>query len=697
MSNVNGGTDTPSRRVMMLGSLGALGVAAYDAPEAVAMGEPTGRLAEALAGPSIQSADSIGTTTSPGELRSLVGGSPADDAPEVVIVKGFWSPADGGGGIFSWDGQSSEPDNGGTVIQPTGHADAGRWKRVADEHLNVRWFGAKGDGATPGDSGFIQAAIDTLNADARPGGTLSFPPGTYAITDSMTIAKDGVSVLGDGAKIVQNGTTSTPYGGKAGFIVDAEKVMIRGLWLYNSLGGEDWDNDHGTAAIAIQIRPGANYATVRDCRLENWGQSGITVDRAKGLLIESNNIIGISVDGGLYDGSNGNFGVYGTVSAAAVAGLRILGNEISESTQGIFLGNNWDVDISHNYIHDIRGQGALYIDNPLGLVISSNRIRATGRAGIKVQVEHNATSDCENVLIDGNTIDSAGESGILMILAVGGGFDFKNVMSSNNTVRAAGVDGIYVNAVDQYQIIGNVVRGSARYGVFTGGANSASKNGRIAGNYISESGATGIYASQVDNTSYLVIVTDNVIFRPVQGCSVQGCGDGVADNTGMFLSTGNWLVRDNIMIGPAGNAYLHNLYLHSAGRATILDNTGVAGFSNRIDGTVNNPRSISVTWSASMEIDLGRGATEFVIDAKNAAPALIGNPVNRTSASRFTIRVRNVTAGLTGDVTMGSTYRLAGTKFPMPGAGHSRTVDFSWDDASQVWVEVSRTPTEVPN
>ena len=66
---------------------------------------------------------------------------------EAVNALGYYTKGDGGGGLFYWDSTSTETDNGGTIIQATGVI-TGRWKRVFSGAVNVKWFGAKGDGVT---------------------------------------------------------------------------------------------------------------------------------------------------------------------------------------------------------------------------------------------------------------------------------------------------------------------------------------------------------------------------------------------------------------------------------------------------------------------------------------------------------------------------------------------------------------------
>ncbi len=76
------------------------------------------------------------------ELRALTPGSAAE-----VSVAGYYSNADGGGGMFIWDANSRTDDNGGTVISPNANPSQGRWKRdySSYDHINIRWFGARGE------------------------------------------------------------------------------------------------------------------------------------------------------------------------------------------------------------------------------------------------------------------------------------------------------------------------------------------------------------------------------------------------------------------------------------------------------------------------------------------------------------------------------------------------------------------------
>ncbi len=120
-----------------------------------------------------------------------------DDLPvsgiegETVTVRSFYptkpkEPIDPpfrehGGGTFIWDATGGkEFHNGGTIIDPTHSSSAGStgwwganrpainkswgvWKRLYDGAVNVKWFGARGDGSN-NDFYAIQACIELLRS-----------------------------------------------------------------------------------------------------------------------------------------------------------------------------------------------------------------------------------------------------------------------------------------------------------------------------------------------------------------------------------------------------------------------------------------------------------------------------------------------------------------------------------------------------
>lgn len=95
---------------------------------------------------------------------------------------------------------------------------------------------------------------------------------------------------------------------------------------------------------------------------------------------------------------------------------------------------------------------------------------------------------------------------------------------------------------------------------------------------------------------------------------------------------------------------------------------------------------------AEVLVDAARAA-EHVVTVRRGDAFAIRPPLNPSLGCRMTIRVRNASGGELGAVRWASIYKLA--PWDSPASGHNRAIDFQYDGA--YWVEVSRTPQDVPN
>lgn len=165
---------------------------------------------------------SIKVIDSIAELK-LIDGSSADK----LDVLGYYAKGDGGGGTFYWDATSIETDNGGTTIQATGIT-TGRWKRVYSGAVNVKWFGAKGDGAA-NDSVAVQKAIDS-NAKVK------FPSGMYLVNIQLN---EYFELHGEG--LLE--TIIKPYSSSAPAILDMYQEPDWRATSINNIGFESTSQD----------------------------------------------------------------------------------------------------------------------------------------------------------------------------------------------------------------------------------------------------------------------------------------------------------------------------------------------------------------------------------------------------------------------------------------------------------------------
>lgn len=131
-------------------------------------------------------------------------------ANQQVNVNGYYTAGDGGGGLYYIDAaDTTSPDDGGAVIVLN---DGRRAKALfEDGRVNVRRFGAKGDGTTD-DTAAVQAAITYSEAGILGKPNVVFPAGIYVISTIRLIwasLEGGIGISGSGgsALSVPSGAT----------------------------------------------------------------------------------------------------------------------------------------------------------------------------------------------------------------------------------------------------------------------------------------------------------------------------------------------------------------------------------------------------------------------------------------------------------------------------------------------------------
>lgn len=128
--------------------------------------------------------------------------TPSDNHANVL---GYNTPADGGGGDFYWDATSTATANSGTVfecgatIPSLGPIPAtGKWLRYYSESVNLKWFGATGDGST-NDSPAFQSMIDFCEQNGVKDAII--PYGEFYLEQSVHIKIGGIKFVGQGTML----------------------------------------------------------------------------------------------------------------------------------------------------------------------------------------------------------------------------------------------------------------------------------------------------------------------------------------------------------------------------------------------------------------------------------------------------------------------------------------------------------------
>lgn len=181
-------------------------------------------------------------------LIALPTNPPNPGAPpeQVLVLQGYVTPHDGGGGVFVWDPTSTAADNAGTIIRPNDRAAgvAGRWRRQFSGALNVRWFGAQGNNIN---TDHININLAIAATAATGGGEVHIPPGIYKTTGPIVINLPSVRLTGAGAS-----TRIRPVGGLNTIELNSNTTNCRFVEISN-LQLEDSQKTSGKGIYAIGV------------------------------------------------------------------------------------------------------------------------------------------------------------------------------------------------------------------------------------------------------------------------------------------------------------------------------------------------------------------------------------------------------------------------------------------------------------
>ncbi len=221
----------------------------------------------------VTSAVSIGAISSSivSDLTTMRSGSVTDN--ESVLLQSHTTIGDDGGGLFrgvTGAAPTTYTDNNGTIIIPSGGDGSAAWLREYSGAVNVKWFGAKGDGITD-DYIAIQATIDTAKSLGIP---CEFEKKDY-LTSAGIILNGGHYVYGNYARILKafDGVGLSLTGGASYNYIHQLSVVGSGVGA--AAGAASVSNSHG---ISI-----ASRAKLYDVHSDSHKGHGINVTATTNL------------------------------------------------------------------------------------------------------------------------------------------------------------------------------------------------------------------------------------------------------------------------------------------------------------------------------------------------------------------------------------------------------------------------------
>lgn len=295
-------------------------------------------------------------------VATTIAGLRTETSPNPGFV--YYVMDSGQEGYYYYDSLDTvSTDNTGTVVVSTLNA---RFKRIHDGVLNVRWFGAKGDGATD-DTAAIQAAVDA-------GATIFIPPGEYHLSHYIFVRKPSI-IYGAGDETLLK---------KDEYVFALEEGLCHGSKLYHMRF------ETMTTPISLITR---------------WDSNGEW--RADKAYIASPDGLGYAatVNDADYTGDKSQFLTTGIASAANDR-LEIYG--ITGKFVCILLQGGSDCDIhNNNFIGGKSLPGSICLWQPGGRNnrVQHNTIKYGSFNGICLSGQYDA-------IVTGNHIAYVGESGI---------------------------------------------------------------------------------------------------------------------------------------------------------------------------------------------------------------------------------------------------------------------------------------------
>lgn len=359
------------------------------------------------------------------DLKNIIG----TNSTSVIQVLGYYTPGDGGGGLFYWDTNSTEEDDGGIIIETSLTVLSGRWTRSFTGAVNVKWFGAKGNGVTD-DTNALQKAIDSDIS-------VYLPEGLFLISFGLNISKS-IDFYGAG----KNSVIFTNLNSFSLLFISSDNIKIYNL---SFVGGAD--NENSSQFAIVTDTSGVKNLKICNCYF-GLSLSGKSLNN--GIKIDDN-----TTDVKITD----NF-------------FENLIGIVSGTGYGVLCGDVSHIIVSNNTFSASEGRGrhGVYLSaGSSNSIVSNNFIKDFSLAGITVYSQ-GAQPYCKDILINGNyvencSIGSVSDDGAISIFA-----RCENITISNNIVLNSGANGVSINGISAYPIYNfsiknNTIKNSGRIGI----------------------------------------------------------------------------------------------------------------------------------------------------------------------------------------------------------------------------------------
>ena len=512
-------------------------------------------------------------------------------------------------------------------------------------------YGAKCDGATD-DTAAIQSGINALQATTA-GGALYLPAATCLINNKLILSGAravwlvgygwGHNASGDGGSVLKFGGVGNAI--EIGNTTSDQTTDIRilGIRLQGNAG----------AADGIKVMRVHNML-IEGARIWGFGGNGINLFRAYANRLVRN-YINNNTGAGITANENNDFtlirwnailangtkGIWFTNGSSS--GTRILENDIEGNVIGIEVDAGNPADQAETFTI-----GWNYLENQTGKNVSLGEDGSTTRFIDDVMIIGNHM----NQGVGGAAVNTISLDRCRRPVLIGNTFDLANLVTTANTTLVT--------------MTGNYFNGST----FP---------------------ATGVRFSTADD-----VVTR--LGGALPSLALQSNGWNISHHFGMQSGgdTAEW--GDNVVTNGSLSGTLDDTtnpgFVIRMAPTNLKMFTATAGVNPRaltLAALWTTTDPLAVGYSASITIDSSTG-NSFSIAPTDGNAFTLNAPTNGTTGRRITVRVIN-SFGVLGAMAYGTNVKASA--WAQPANGFSRAIDLQFNGTA--WVEVSRTPADVPN
>lgn len=415
-------------------------------------------------------------------------------------------------------------------------------------------------------------------ASASVGSRLNIAPGSYSVSDSVSVAAQGVTVTAHGATITQTGLNKKTLN----FTDPVSCKVIGGSFVGRGTEHNGASSSYnGVAAIYFD---GPQDCLVEGVKITNHAGGSIAFKDADGLTVRNSVIVGIGAAGGISPlDNNADFAV-GAFGGTAENNITVENCRIRDTCFGIGASRGAGLIVRGNIFENTPGQHHIYASAMSDMIVSGNYFGPCEGEAVKNQITASSDIDTDNVVICDNIFENIGQSCVAIGWAAGATVGrHKGVLVADNVARGIGNYFAVIRRCDRGDVVGNVFEEIGATGL-----DLQDWRGRVVGNTVRDDDWYAIYATVNGDCEFSGNIIEDAALN-ASGAATDFRYQVMAYITAFSGSGHRVEWRDNVL--KMGSAPTHLAYaLRSSSSVNIALDGGanLSGYPHYIQGMVHN-------------------------------------------------------------------------------------------------------------